>query len=104
MSTVITGGYLRMGCGLGGEGMEGGWKGGGSLGRDGECRVAVLGEPGVGKNALVARFVRGEFPLVRHQICSIFINMIFTQSSCHPISIESDSILNRSGMLVNIWM
>jgi len=43
--------------------MEGGWKGGGSLGRDGECRVAVLGEPGVGKNALVARFVRGEFPL-----------------------------------------
>ena len=94
-----------MGCGRGGEGIEGGWKGGGSLGRDGECRVAVLGEPGVGKNALVARFVRGEFPLVRHQICSIFIRkMIFTQFSYHiyNLFIESNSILNRSGMLVKI--
>ena len=46
----------RMGLGEGGEGE---WKGG-TLGRGRECRVGVLGEPGVGKNALVARFVRGK--------------------------------------------
>ena len=54
----------RMGLGEGGEGE---WKGG-TLGRGRECRVGVLGEPGVGKNALIARFVRGEFPRVRQQL------------------------------------
>lgn len=33
-----------------------------------ECRVAVLGEPAVGKTALVNRFVRGEFILVRTEL------------------------------------
>ena len=65
-----------MGLGGGGEGQ---WKAE-HQGREGECRVAVLGEPGVGKTALMTRFVRGEFPLVRHQIWSTFMRkMIFTQ-------------------------
>ena len=33
-----------------------------------ECRVAVLGEPAVGKTALVNRFVRGKFILVRTEL------------------------------------
>ena len=49
-------------------GLGGGGEGGSLVGREGECRVAVLGEPGVGKTALVARFVRGEFPLVRRKL------------------------------------
>ena len=53
-----------------GMGLGGGGEGGTLVGREGECRVAVLGEPGVGKNALVTRFVRGEFPMVR-QNCKI---------------------------------
>ena len=33
-----------------------------------ECRVAVLGEPAVGKTTLVNRFVRGKFNLVRTEL------------------------------------
>ena len=33
-----------------------------------ECRVAVLGEPAVGKTTLVNRFVRGKFILVRTEL------------------------------------
>ena len=33
-----------------------------------ECRVAVLGEPSVGKTTLVNRFVRGKLILVRSEL------------------------------------
>ena len=69
-------------------GLGGGGEGGTLVGRDGECRVAVLGEPGVGKNALVTRFVRGEFPMVRQNCIILSIDkngMIFTQNSSFPL-------------------
>lgn len=67
-------------------GLGGGGEGGSLVGREGECRVAVLGEPGVGKTALVARFVRGEFPLVRRKlkIWSIYLFRSYHLSHAIP--------------------
>ena len=86
-------------------GLGGGGEGGSLMGREGECRVAVLGEPGVGKTALVARFVRGEFPLVRHKllIWSISIPDLSSFQS-HIIQYLFDEMANEPKGKVNLFV